>query len=391
MFVVAEGVGFIFWESWEAMTQAFGSRYGRAATVRETRALAQGKWQKDPCEDERPIPRRIQSTQAKTLEGTTKRLQLRPLRYFYLFWLTMWCALWPLKASAQVPFTDMNNAPAPVVNSHYSLVREPVDRHTQWVRARIESLHRPLVVTVASTDPVGRSSALVKGSVLLDVAMGTTLARDFDVGVSLGGHVVSWGSGEALVTGADGDQVGIGARDTRLEAGYSWRWRAVRLRPFTTVTLPTGQERNFAGRKTPSGELGWVADWNHGAFSAATEFSLLLFPAQPAGALPWGHQLRWGAGTRVHLVPDAYLSLETLLQPVVGALSEDSLRPFPAEVGLGAGWQSGQIRVQAAGGLGLALSRLPDEVTRSGGTALAPGTPAVRISLQVSWAWSPPQ
>lgn len=337
------------------------------------------------------IPRQEHRAEVKTLERGTKRLQSWCLRRFFLFWLTVCCTLRSGTAWAQVPSAEMNNAPPPVANSRYSLLRQALDADQQWLRARLDYLHRPLVVTVASTDPAGRSAALVAGSVLLDVAMGTTLARDFDLGVALGGHLASWGSGEALVTGTESSRGAVGARDTRLEGGYSWRWRDIRIRPFAALTLPTGDEGNFAGRATPSGEVGGVWDWEGGTLSAVAELSFIVVPSQPADAIPWGHQLRAGLGTRVQLIPAVYLTLEALLQPVVGTLPEDSLRPFPAEVLLSTGWQMGELRLQAAWGLGLPLSRLPPTAANHSPMALAPGSPEFRSSVQLNWAWSPPR
>lgn len=295
---------------------------------------------------------------------------------------------WTASAAAQTSTgpLDANALPAPLAPTAFSALEasEESAPGSFAAFARLSHLARPLALRLPSPSPGGTSTSAVEGILLLEVGASFGLGAGFDVAVGAGLHAYQWGGGTSAVTG--GERLApVAGSDPRVGVGYAVELGPVHLRPYGTLFIPLGDDRQFAGEGFVRGEFGASSSIELNRVTLGLDVALRLRRDTEIGLATIGPTLRVGAGALVEVVEHFSLGAEVILLPTFAAQTAPSGGEagalFPAEARGLARFELDDWALLASVGTGLGLSRA-SSLDADGGLERAPTSPALRSLVE---------
>jgi hypothetical protein len=271
------------------------------------------------------------------------------------------------------------------VPSHFITVRGIPDEEGGNIATRLGYLDRPISMIVPSAAPEGTTSEVIRGALVLEVAMARMWKNGLDLGLGMGAHLYQFGDGLGILDGQERKLPPFGAIDPMLELGYRHALSAnLSLRTFGAVYVPIGSREALAGERKTRVEGGLLITQDFARVQWASELSALYRAPADFRASRWGSQLKFSLAGRVRMHASWFGGLELLLRPLLVKQPEPHTSLIPA-MGLAAmEYRHAQFKLVASYGYGLPISRVSADVTKQK-YVRAPTTPVQQgtISLEV--------
>ena len=279
---------------------------------------------------------------------------------------------------------DANALPAPGPTASFFSIpsAEAWQGGTFAAALRSSVLLEPISGSQPSPDPEGTDTAVVSCLWLQEVTVAFGLGAGIDLSLALPIHLLQSGQGLTGVGIGDAlDPFAFG--DLRLGLGVGIPFDTWSLRPFGTVYLPTGQEREFAGERLPRGDLGVAAAVDMEAWTFSGSLAVRLREQSELSNLRWSSQAVLALGTRYTWTPEFDTNLEFVLAPTLTEQPEPSSGAagylLPAEVLVGAHHRKDALVLGAFAGTGLPFS----VASGTGSLVRGPTSPTLRIGVEV--------
>jgi outer membrane protein OmpA-like peptidoglycan-associated protein len=273
-----------------------------------------------------------------------------------------------------------NYRPAPGPGNYLGVMGSDVSPHLQ-IGFNLDFNHqsKPLVFE----DPEGDVSEAVKYQATIDFLWSIGFFDILQFGVALPVIVAQDGRGLADVAGT-GKLSTTAIRDLRLYikgrllSGGKFGGKTADgpgLALSMGLSVPTGNDENFAGDRNVTADPVLVFDYRYKFFRFAVNFGARIRQMSSVADFKLGHQLLYGVGIGFHLVDDQLLVLGEY-EGAYGINGDtETVRRIPMEARVGVGWAFGKARdlsVLVAGGMGFTETPTVPEYRIIGALRYAP-------------------
>lgn len=221
---------------------------------------------------------------------------------------------------------------------------------------------RPLSLTAASPDPLGRQVPLVDEIWQTTLLVSVGLPQNLQLGFGLPLRVAQDGGGIDAVTSRRGSPLADTAVvDPRIALGWGAFDGVVAGRARLELTLPLGDERSFAGAPALTAAPSFLVSADVGdGWHLAAEAGARFGETVRLGDVRFGSQLRFALGVRYEFFEGVSLGVEAWAHPSLLEQPETAFgkaRHLPAEWMASVGLPFGErFWLQAGAGSGLPLS-----------------------------------